>query len=112
MERLVTLSCHTETFSSYNDDNGDKMVENPNSVHSIAILWTVLGFSTEMSETCHRKPFLSDTSWNIHKMVENLNTVHSIAMLWTVLGFSTKMSYLVWNHAMSHRNIFVQQFVE
>ena len=34
----VTHSCHTETFSSYNEDKGVKMVENPNTVHSIAML--------------------------------------------------------------------------
>ena len=69
------------------------MLENPNTVYKIAMLWTVLGFSTEMSETCHRKTFFSDYEENIDKMVENPNTGHSIAMIWTVFRFSTKMSY-------------------
>ena len=35
---LVTRSCHRETFLSDNGVNIDKMVENPNAGHSIAML--------------------------------------------------------------------------
>ena len=49
LKSLVTRSCHSETFLSYNQEKDDKIVEIQNAGHSIAMLWTVLGFSTEMS---------------------------------------------------------------